>query len=378
MKSITKLLLPICLLFVSLTSQAQVGIGTNTPAASSQLEVSSTTKGFLPPRMNVSQRNAIANPAEGLIIYCTNRGSKGGEPEYYNGFNWMTMLGENVSGDIPTIVSTTAISNVNSSTFSSGGVITSDGGKPITVRGICWSKSTKPIIALTNKTVDGTGIGTFTSNIIDLDLGVTYFIRAYATNTIGTSYGPEISFAVQGPLQVTIGTQVWSANNLNVTKYRNGDIIPEVKDPAVWSGLTTGAWCYYDNDTTKRKLYNWYAINDSRGLAPIGWHIPSNTEWDTLSSILGAQSGNQMKTNYGWPSSDINYNSSGFNGYPNGMRFNDGAFFQSGVSERWWANNEVVSETVNGWVRYLFAYSNNLEVGQALKYWGLSVRCVKD
>ena len=274
MKSITKLLLPICLLFVSLTSQAQVGIGTNTPAASSQLEVSSTTKGFLPPRMNVSQRNAIANPAEGLIIYCTNRGSKGGEPEYYNGFNWMTMLGENVSGDIPTIVSTTAISNVNSSTFSSGGVITSDGGKPITVRGICWSKSTNPTNALTEKSINGTGIGTFTSIIGGLDIGVTYFIRAYATNTIGTSYGPEISFALQGPLQVTIGTQVWSANNLNVTKYRNGDVIPEVKDPAVWSGLTTGAWCYYDNDTTKRKLYNWYAINDSRGLAPIGWHIP--------------------------------------------------------------------------------------------------------
>jgi uncharacterized protein (TIGR02145 family) len=82
---------------------------------------------------------------------------------------------------------------------------------------------------------------------------------------------------------VTIGTQVWMTKNLDVDRYRNGDIIPEVKDSIAWANLKTGAWCYYNNDPELGKiygkLYNWYAVNDPRGLAPAGYHIPTDAEW---------------------------------------------------------------------------------------------------
>jgi len=94
---------------------------------------------------------------------------------------------------------------------------------------------------------------------------------------------------------VTIGTQTWTKCNLDVTTYRNGDPIPEVTDPAAWAALTTGAWCHYANNTANGtiygKLYNWYAVNDPRGLAPIGQHIPTDAEWITLTDFLGGATG---------------------------------------------------------------------------------------
>ena len=90
---------------------------------------------------------------------------------------------------------------------------------------------------------------------------------------------------------VKIGNQVWTSKNLDVATYRNGDVIPQVQDPNAWGTLTTGAWCYYDNDasngTKYGKLYNWYAVNDPRGLAPKGYHIPSDAEWTQLCDYLG-------------------------------------------------------------------------------------------
>ena len=93
---------------------------------------------------------------------------------------------------------------------------------------------------------------------------------------------------------VTIGKQTWMKKNLDVSRYRNGDVIPEVADLSTWVNLTTGAWCYYenksDNGTTYGKLYNWYAVNDPRGLAPAGWHIPSDAEWTSLITFLNGTS----------------------------------------------------------------------------------------
>ena len=91
---------------------------------------------------------------------------------------------------------------------------------------------------------------------------------------------------------ITICNQVWMLKNLDVSTYRNGDPIPQVTDPTTWVGLTTGAWCYYNNDPANGaiygKLYNWYAVNDPRGLAPTGWHVPSDAEWTELSTCLDA------------------------------------------------------------------------------------------
>jgi uncharacterized protein (TIGR02145 family) len=97
-------------------------------------------------------------------------------------------------------------------------------------------------------------------------------------------------------------------SNLNVSHYRNGDVIPQVTDPTAWSSLTTGAWCYYNNDTANGtvygKLYNWYAVNDPRGLSPQGWHVPTDAEWTNLTSCLGGESlaGGKMKATTLWDS----------------------------------------------------------------------------
>ena len=110
-------------------------------------------------------------------------------------------------------------------------------------------------------------------------------------------------FVLNGQAQnVVIGAQKWKSKNLDVAFYRNGDAIPQVTDDAEWAALTTGAWCYYNNDSTLGKtygkLYNWYAVNDPRGLAPRGWHIPSDAEWTTLETTLGGSSAAGWKMIY--------------------------------------------------------------------------------
>ena len=118
-----------------------------------------------------------------------------------------------------------------------------------------------------------------------------------------------LSFTIKAQ-DVTIGTQTWTSKNLDVSTYRNGEVIPEVQDSAAWANLTTGAWCYYENNplngTTYGKLYNWYAVNDPRGLAPKGYHIPTDEEWSILTDYLGGQSvaNLKMKSTSGWFSFD--------------------------------------------------------------------------
>jgi uncharacterized protein (TIGR02145 family) len=115
---------------------------------------------------------------------------------------------------------------------------------------------------------------------------------------------------------VKICNSTWMKSNLMVSKYRNGDVIPQVSDPTQWANLTTGAWCYYTNDTANGpiygKLYNWYAVIDSRGLAPIGWHVPSDLEFTTLSNCLGGEpiAGGKMKATNLWDSPNTGANNS--------------------------------------------------------------------
>ncbi len=184
---------------------------------------------------------------------------------------------------------------------------------------------------------------------------------------------------------VTIGGQVWMQKNLNVSKYVNGDDIPQVQDATAWAALTTGAWCYYENNASNGdvygKLYNWYAVNDPRGLAPTGYHVPSDAEWTTLTTFLGGESvaGNKMKATTGWnPFSGItNTNSSGFTGLAGGRRSQyDGPFFDVGYRGNWWSSSENDTPTV--WSREL-----NYQHGDAHRYYsnkgeGLSVRCLRD
>jgi len=181
-------------IFTTIASMAQsVGINADGSVAnaSAMLDVSSTTKGFLPPRMTYVQREAITSPAIGLMIYCTNCGS--GQAQVYDGSAWVNMIGGTALNQPPTVGSTTAALNITSTTATSGGNVTNDYGNPITARGVCWSTSSSPTTANSKTTESGT-TGSFTSNITGLNAGTLYYVRAYATNASGTSYGTEISF----------------------------------------------------------------------------------------------------------------------------------------------------------------------------------------
>jgi len=276
-----KALAILVLLAFTIASMAQtVAIGTTTPAASALLDVASTTKGLLPPRMTTAQRNAISSPANGLIIYNSTTNSL--EIRYSSA--WISLRPE--ADALPTI---------------------------------------------------------------------------------------------------QIGTQKWMSKNLDVAFYRNGDPIPQVTEPTAWAALTTGAWCYFNNDPIPGniygKLYNWYAVNDPRGLAPQGWHIPSDAEWTTLVALLGGSSvaGGKMKEagtlNWVAPNTGAD-NSSGFAGLPGGFRFVSGAFANVGSNSLWWSSTE--SSTNFAWNRGLSYLNGNLNSAGNAKQVGFSVRCLMD
>jgi len=195
-----------------------------------------------------------------------------------------------------------------------------------------------------------------------------------------------ILFSTSGYAQtVTIGNQVWTSKNLDVATYRNGDVIPQVQDKDAWGNLTIGAWCYYDNDasngTKYGKLYNWYAVNDLRGLAPKGYHIPTDAEWMQLSDYLGGKSeaGTKMKTTSGWYYNGNGTNSSGFSGLPGGFRRSDGLFYNIGDYGCWWSSTELKVEAPN----YAWYCLLNYDNGNVARYSGykgdrFSVRCLRD
>ncbi|MFA6571574.1 MAG: FISUMP domain-containing protein, partial [Bacteroidota bacterium] len=202
------------------------------------------------------------------------------------------------------------------------------------------------------------------------------------------SNGSNFTVNIQGVCiggEVWIGTQIWSCTNLAVTTYRDGSTIPQVTDPTAWSNLTTGAWCYYNNDPSMGpiygKLYNWYAVNDPRGLAPTGWHVPSEAEWTTLTTYLGGESvagGKLKETGYThWQSPNTGAtNESGFSALPGGYRNEGGTFADIGLRDDWWSSTEYLATTAwYSWVNYSNA---TLSRDRTIKGYGFSVRLIKD
>jgi uncharacterized protein (TIGR02145 family) len=182
-----------------------------------------------------------------------------------------------------------------------------------------------------------------------------------------------------------IGTQTWSGCNLDVDTYRNGDLIPYEPDPIAWAALTTGAWCWYANDSTNGpiygKLYNWHAVNDPRGLAPVGYHVPTDAEWTTLTTFLGGTlvAGGKMKESglchWTTPNTDAT-NTSQFTGLPGGSRINNGNFFSIGNGGGWWSSTENAAGSA--WYRSLYNSNGNAYRNYDSKKSGLSVRFIKD
>jgi uncharacterized protein (TIGR02145 family) len=190
---------------------------------------------------------------------------------------------------------------------------------------------------------------------------------------------------------IIINGQEWMQQNLAVTKYRNGDPIPTGLNDGTWSATTIGAYAIYNNDVANNtlygKLYNWYAVNDSRGVCPTGWHVPSDAEWSLLINYLdpnanGGDSfsnsaGGKLKAPTGWisPNTD-DTNVSGFTGLPGGSRGNYGTYTNIGNDGYWWSSTENGSSYA--WYRGLYYY--NSAAGRYyddIRY-GFSVRCVRD
>jgi len=184
-------------------------------------------------------------------------------------------------------------------------------------------------------------------------------------------------------LVIKIGEQWWMAENLKVTRYRNGDPIPNVTDKSAWAVLTTGACCSYENDPANAEtyghLYNWYAVNDSRGLAPEGWHIPGDAEWQTLVDHLGGESvaGGKLKETAGWSSPNRGAtNESGFSALPGGYRYGNGGFLAAGLTAHFWSSTE--NSRYSAWLRTLDVNHSEVYRNYNYKRYGFSVRCVRD
>jgi len=200
---------------------------------------------------------------------------------------------------------------------------------------------------------------------------------------------------------VVIGTQQWMEKNLDVMTYRDGTVIPEVTGVAAWAALTTGAWCWYSNSAANGaiygKLYNWYAVMGittaesatptsseiaaRKKLAPQGWHIPTDAEWTTLSTLLGGETvaGGKMKTTGTtiWTSPNTSAtNESGFAGLPGGYRYANGTFLNVGDYGYWWSATQ--DNSTGAWIRGLYSNNFNLGRGSASKSYGFSIRCLRD
>lgn len=184
---------------------------------------------------------------------------------------------------------------------------------------------------------------------------------------------------------VTIGTQVWMVENLKVTHYRNGDPIPNVADSTVWVGLATGAYSDYNNtpgnSTTYGRIYNWHAVGDSRNIAPLGWHVPTDAEWTTLTTTLGGTgvAGGRLKeagtTHWSSPNTGAT-NETGFAAIPGGSRADDGAFYSIGEFGTWLSSTQ--SDADFAWHRGMGYTSGSVSRGYGPKWYGFSVRCVRD
>lgn len=193
------------------------------------------------------------------------------------------------------------------------------------------------------------------------------------------------SFILEPSNDVTINKQVWMSKNLNVEKFRNGDWIPQAKSDEEWIKAGENkqpAWCYYNNDTVNGlkygKLYNWYAVNDPRGIAPIGYHVPTSLELASLFNFLGGNmyAGGYLKAKCGWRGYGNGNNKFGFSGLPGGYRDSKGVFANITENGFWWGNNEDGPNKAHAFFMYYRAeicgdtYLSKIQ--------GMSIRCIKD
>jgi len=310
-----------------------------------------------------------------------------------------SLVGGGGSASVPSLT-TLAISGVSSTGVLTGGDVTSDGGSAVTSRGVAYGLTSNPT-TLGTITTDGSGVGSFMSTLTGLTPSTTYYVRAYATNSVGTAYGNEVSFSTNtsngfsscgGVIDVDgnsyqtvqIGTQCWTQSNLKVSKYRNGDNIPTGLSNNDWRDNTIGAYSVYENnplnDDIYGKLYNHFAVLDPRNLCPTGWHIPSSAEWTVLSDFVwlnyggGNYHASPLRSNILWNNNNNGTNQTGFTALPNGLRDGWGSFFDLGNVSTFWSSDFFNPQ--NG-LPFLM-YGNSISRGLLQRNRGLGLRCIKD
>jgi len=184
---------------------------------------------------------------------------------------------------------------------------------------------------------------------------------------------------------VTIGTQMWMAENLRSTKFIDGSPIPMITDSIIWGNLTSSGFCWYNNDSTTYKnpygaLYNGYTISTGK-LGPSGWHVPTQAEWSTLITYLGGEfyAGGKMKESgtKHWVNPNVDAtNESGFTAVPGGNRWDYGSFYLIGTISTWWSTTTFSDSTI--WICNVDNYAAQVFHGMVNKKYGFSVRCLKN
>ena len=340
-------------------------------------------------------------------------------PNFFNPFGDRRNSGNSIRcvKDILPSLKTSTVTYIETTTAVCGGEIISEGNVAVAERGVCWSTNQNPTI-VDNKTTDITK--TFSSYMTGLLPVTTYYVRAYATTSGGTSYGNEVSFTTKQVVSdgavtdidgnvyhtITLGTQTWMVENLKTTRYRNGDEIgtttPANKN--IYSEPTPNyQWAYNGDEKYVAKygrLYTWYAATDSRNIAPAGWHVPNDNEWTILQNYLIANgynydsttTGNKIakslaattdwvtNTSLGAIGNDLTKNNrSGFTALPSGRRANSETFMDFEDRSFWWSSTQ--NTTTYSWNRSLYNSSGSEYLARAYqnsKSDGYSVRCLRD
>lgn len=306
------------------------------------------------------------------------------------------------------LVSTTSVNAGATNSATANGNVS---GGNISERGFCYSAGSNPTIA-DDTARAGSGAGSFQRLITGLSSGTTYYVKAYAIKNNVVYYGNELSFTtltlgmpspgigtvadIDGNVYNTIilGTQIWMVENLKTTRYRDGSLIPNVTDNTAWTTASSGAYCNYDNNPANSadygRLYNLYAIKDSRNLAPTGWHIPNNAEWNTVINYLGGSgiAGGRMKeaglAHWDSPNTAAD-NSSWFTALGSGYRLYGGEFYNLKKRASFWSSSSSYSGSVTFPFINAFLLSYNTEIWtqqagsiQGGTAYGYAVRCIKD
>jgi uncharacterized protein (TIGR02145 family) len=317
-------------------------------------------------------------------------------------------LSLSLKSNLPVLI-TNDVDSISFTSAYGGGKILFRGGSSIIERGICWSKEHNPT-NLDNVFIIDSQDSLFNNTFVGLRPNVRYFYRAYAINSFGIAYGEEKSFTtmeysngvyskgkgvkdVDGNFYSTVilsNGQEWMSQNLHVSKFNNGDVITNQIERINWQKSNIPAWVHYNNDilydSIFGKLYNWFAVSDSRKLCPTGWHVPSVSDWNYLSEYLGGNSvaGGKMKqieslkpSESYWKQPNVNAsNLSGFAAQPGGYRNAKGIFLDAGSFASFWSS----TEPGNGSALEidLFYRNESLKFGSDSKKNGFSIRCLRN